>query len=283
MSNTDPMLDLNEFLSNNDAGYRTTAVFPLTEGGETIGALALYASELESYSSDHLHLLESVSRLASTALQHAMLHEQTKAIAQTDTLTGLPNGRALYTRFDQQMAEAKEKGASLTVLCFNIAGLRVVNESYGYQAGDRMLAEVAARLRHVAGEAGMLSRIAGDEFICLLKGYSRSQTILLGEHAQDEVSSFYLEVRPEQYAQVGLSFGVAEFPTDGQTIDELLNAAALATRQNKTSVNAKRVAFQSQAPPLQLHEEGRPGRLLLSGDLLGSFPAAPVGHLHDSR
>src|SRR5262249_5887221 len=148
MSNTDPMLDLIEFLGTDETGYRTAAVFPLTDGGDTIGALALYASELDSYNNDHLHLLESVSRLASTALQHAMMHEQTKVIAQTDPLTGLPNGQALYARFDELMADAKEAGSSLTVLCFNIAGLRGVNESYGYQAGARILAEVAARLRH---------------------------------------------------------------------------------------------------------------------------------------
>src|SRR6266567_2690034 len=55
MSNTDPMLDLNEFLGSNETGYRTAAVFPLTERGETIGALALYTSELDSYNNDHLH------------------------------------------------------------------------------------------------------------------------------------------------------------------------------------------------------------------------------------
>ena len=265
MNNTDPMLDLNEFLDNNETGYQTAAVFPLTEGGETIGALALYTSELDSYSNDHLHLLESVSRLASTALQHAMLHEQTKAIAQTDALTGLPNGRALYAQFEQQLAEARAESAPLTVLCFNVVGLRAVNESYGYQAGDRMLAEVAGRLRHAVGEAGMLSRIAGNDFICLPKDCSRGQAIHLGEQAQDQISSFHLEVRPEQYAQVGLSFGVAESPTDGESIDELLFAAALATRQSKTSAIASRIHSQPQADAVSYSSRKQSGPLALVG------------------
>ncbi|MEK6320816.1 MAG: HD domain-containing phosphohydrolase [Acidobacteriota bacterium] len=261
MSNTDPMLDLNEFLESNEIGYRTAAVFPLTKGDETIGALALYSSELESYSSDQLRLLESVSRLASTALQHAMLHEQTKSNAQTDTLTGLPNARALYARFDQDLAEAKKQGAPLTVLCFNIAGLRSVNESFGYQAGDGMLAEVGRRLRQTVGEAGMLSRIAGDEFVCVLNEHTRSLAIELGERAQDHVRSFRYEARTGQHAQVGLSYGVAEFPTDGQSIDELLNAAALATRQNKTSLNASQMPPPSRALPHS--QTGKSGPLAL--------------------
>ena len=264
MSNTDPMLDLNEFLGDNETGYRTAAVFPLTQGGETIGALALYSNELDSYSSSHLHLLESVSRLASTALQHAMLHEQTKSIEQTDALTGLPNGRALYAHFDQELAEANQHGASLTVLCFNIIGLRAVNESYGYQAGDRMLAEVAGRLRHLVGEAGMLGRIAGDEFVCLFKERSRDEAIQLGERAQARITSFRLEVRPEQYATVGLGFGVAESSTGGQSIDELLHAAALETRRNKISLVDSPVVSHPVVT-VSYSQRGKSGPLALVG------------------
>jgi diguanylate cyclase (GGDEF)-like protein/putative nucleotidyltransferase with HDIG domain len=245
MSNTDPMLDLNELLGSNDSGYRTTAVYPLTNGDETIGALALYSSELDCYSTDHLHLLESVSGLASTALQHAMLHEQTRASAQTDALTGLPNGRAMYTRFDQQLTEARKRDGSLTVLRFDIAGLRRVNETFGYQAGDAVLAGVAARLRETVAEAGTLSRLAGDEFVCLIDEGNHAHAKSLGEQAQDEISRFQLEVRPGQIARVGLGFGVAEFPSDGQSIDEMLNVAALATRQNKLSLSSNQPVTQT--------------------------------------
>lgn len=260
MSNTDPMLDLNEFLGDNETGYRTAAVFPLTKGDETIGALALYTNELESYTSDHLHLLESVSRLASTALQHAMLHEQTMASAQTDALTGLPNGRALYARLDEELATAAERGTSLTVLCFNLNGLRAVNEFFGYQAGDRMLAEVAGQLRQEVGDAGMLSRIAGDEFICLLK--NGDDAMRLGEQAQARISAFSLEVRPEQYASVGLNFGKAEFPVNGRSTDELLHAASVATRQIRTTADTSEV-LAIQPAVVSYTQRGKTGPLTL--------------------
>jgi diguanylate cyclase (GGDEF)-like protein/putative nucleotidyltransferase with HDIG domain len=266
MTNTDPMLDLKEFIGSNDPGYRAAAVFPLTDGGETIGALALYTTDLESYSSDHLHLLESVSRLASTALQHAMLHEQTKASARTDALTGLPNGRALYDRLDQELAQAAELGSSLTILCFNLTGLRAVNEFFGYQAGDRMLAEAAGQLRQEVGEAGMLSRIAGDEFICLLSDARRDEATRLGEQAQNRINAFRLEVRPEQFAFVGLNVGAAAFPTDGSTTDELLHAASVATRNNKASAMADHVSAKPTVVPLSSCSSGsKSGPLALVG------------------
>jgi diguanylate cyclase (GGDEF)-like protein/putative nucleotidyltransferase with HDIG domain len=233
MSNTDAMLDLHNFLDANETGYSTAAVYPLMKGGETMGALALYASELDSYSSDHLHLLESVSRFASTALQHAMLYEQTRASLQIDALTGLPNGRALYARFDQEIAKAKQDGGSLVVLSLSLGGLRAVNDTYGYQVGDRVLAETAKRLRGVIDGQNMLSRIAGDEFICLLRNYDRARAVSLGERAQVEVERLMFEARQGQRARVKLSFAVAEYLTDGQTIDELLQAAIIAERQKR--------------------------------------------------
>ncbi|HKQ06287.1 MAG TPA: HD domain-containing phosphohydrolase [Blastocatellia bacterium] len=233
MSNTDPMLDLQETLGVSEAGYRTAAVYPLMSGDEAIGALALYSSTLDGYNGDHLHLLESVARLASTALQHAQLYEQTRVSAQTDALTGLPNGRALYARFAQDLAEAQAQGGLLTVLSFNLAGMRAVNDTFGYQVGDQMLAEAARRLRRVIGKSGMLSRIAGDEFICLLNGHNSDEAGELGLRARAEIEALKLEARPGLLAQVGLNFGVAECAADGRTMDELLLAAALAMRQNK--------------------------------------------------
>jgi putative nucleotidyltransferase with HDIG domain len=78
MCNTDPMLDLGCFLDANEDDYRTTAVFPLMVGDDTIGALGLYSSDLAAYDTGHIQLLESVSRLTSTAIHHALLNEQAR-------------------------------------------------------------------------------------------------------------------------------------------------------------------------------------------------------------
>lgn len=253
MINTDPMLDLGTILGENKTGYRTAAVFPLTDANETIGALALYSNELSSYGGEHLHLLESVSRLASTALQHAFLHELTKASAQTDPLTGLPNGRALYARLEEELARAEQQNSSLTVMCLNLVGLRVINDSYGYRVGDRMLSEVAARLYRALRDTLMLSRIAGDEFICLVSEGTARDAVALYERARLEVERLSLEVRPSRHARVRLSFGLARYPDEGQTIDELLHAAASAARRHSDSCG---VLQQSPAPqPVQSSSE----------------------------
>jgi diguanylate cyclase (GGDEF)-like protein len=125
-----------------------------------------------------------------------------------------------------------------------------------------MLADVAGRLRHSTGESAMLSRIAGNEFICLLKDCSHDEVMQLGEQAQARISAFRLEVRPEQYAAVGLSFGIAQFPADGCSTDELLHAASLATRRNH-SLNESQVASQPQTVAASYGQRGKSGPLAL--------------------
>jgi diguanylate cyclase (GGDEF)-like protein/putative nucleotidyltransferase with HDIG domain len=245
MSNTDPMLDLNALLNSNETRYRTSTVFPLIKGEEAIGALALYSNSQDNYNSEQLHTMESVARLASTALQHALLYEETKSSAQRDALTGLPNGRALYAQFDQLLAEATQQSSSLAVLSLNLDGLRVINDTYGYQIGDCVLKEVSKRLRETIGESIPVYRIAGDEFISLIESISRENVKDLGERVQSEVDRLRMEVRIGQYVQVGISFGIAEYKVDGQTIDELLYAASMATRLNKAERNRERLTTRA--------------------------------------
>jgi diguanylate cyclase (GGDEF)-like protein/putative nucleotidyltransferase with HDIG domain len=233
MSNTDPMLDLGEFLNNNETGYRAAAVYPLANGSHTIGALALYTSEMNSYTSDQLHLLESVSQLASTGLRQALLHEQSRTNAETDSLTGLPNGRALRALLEQEVSRARAQNARLAVVMLNLAQMRSINDSFGYQTGDRVLVEAARLLRRETAESAILSRIAGDEFVCVITGAERGAALALAERAQMEISRFEIEARPGKLVRLGLSFGVAEYPIDGQSVDDLLRAAVAALRQSK--------------------------------------------------
>jgi diguanylate cyclase (GGDEF)-like protein len=136
---------------------------------------------------------------------------------------------------DEEVADVREHGGSLTLLLLSLRGLRGVNDAFGYKVGDRVLAEVAGRLQRVMDELGMLCRIAGDEFICLLRNYDHALAINLGERAQTAVEMLALEARPGQFARVKLGFAVAEYLVDGETLDDLLHAAVVATRHRKST------------------------------------------------
>lgn len=248
MTNTDPILDLGYFAATGWSGYRTAAVFPLAGDGEVIGALALYSAEVDAYTTEQLHLLESMTRITSCALQRSLIYEQgKKASGQTDALTGLPNSRALYAHLGHELDDASQHGLVLTVLSFNLFGMRAVNESHGYQAGDQLLVEVAELLRGAMAGRGFLSRIAGKEFVCILKGRSRNEASILGASLAAAVERFGIESKEDCYLQIGLSFGLAEFPADGKSVNGLLKAATGQAYRHAALARAEPVARKPSA------------------------------------
>jgi diguanylate cyclase (GGDEF)-like protein len=225
MSNTDPALDLDLLRVPGRSSYRTVAIYPLNGADGTIGALALYSADLGSYDAGQLHLIETVSRLASTALQHALLYEQTRTTAQVDPLTGLANPRALYTRFEELRSGADQTREPVSVLYLNVSGMRAVNESHGYPAGDQLLAELGRLLRRQCN-AGMLGRLASDEFVCLLPDHSLAKAVQVGERLEAAVSQHRFDSDPERHLRVQINFGASEFPAEGGTLDALISVAA---------------------------------------------------------
>jgi GAF domain-containing protein len=86
--------------------YRSMAALPLYKDDQLLGALCVYSMELNEYTDDHMRLLETVARLASDALSNAVHHAEAETHALTDSLTNLPNARAMYVRFEQEAARA---------------------------------------------------------------------------------------------------------------------------------------------------------------------------------
>jgi diguanylate cyclase (GGDEF)-like protein len=110
----------------------------------------------------------------------------------------------------------------------------MVNETHGYHVGDRVLTEAARVIRSMVGDGGFLGRIAGDEFICLLRDCDRSQAIQLGEILGSEIECLLVEGRPGEYARVRLNFAVEE-SNENRSAAELLHAIALAARRGPTT------------------------------------------------
>ncbi|HST51878.1 MAG TPA: diguanylate cyclase [Pyrinomonadaceae bacterium] len=221
----DPMLDFADVLLPEDCMFRSMVALPLTRDERLLGALAIYSSEPRRYTDDHLRLLDTVARLASDALANAMSHAEAESNALTDTLTGLPNSRAMYVRFEHEAARARRTGKSFQVVMLDLDDFKQVNDSFGHKTGDRVLREVGRIIQAQLREYDFLARYAGDEFVAILQDLSAEQTAELGERIERAVSRFSLHVRGDKHARVGISVGSATYGADGETLDHLLIAA----------------------------------------------------------
>jgi diguanylate cyclase (GGDEF)-like protein len=154
-----------------------------------------------------------------------MQHAEAESHALTDAITGLPNSRSLSVRFEEEAARARRTGRSFQVVMLDLDEFKNVNDSYGHKLGDKMLREVASLIQNQLREYDFLCRYAGDEFVALVQEVVGLQVDELCLRIENVVSKFSLPVSRNQQAHVGISIGTATFATDGDTLDQLLNAA----------------------------------------------------------
>jgi diguanylate cyclase (GGDEF)-like protein/putative nucleotidyltransferase with HDIG domain len=234
MCNASPELDLIGLPEETSRLYRGVLVAPLLREDGAFGAITLYSKSRTSYSAEHVRLLESVCQHASSALNNALTFEKTKESALVDPLTELPNARGFYMMLEQRIAEGQRMGGEpLAVLSMDVDDFKKVNDHFSHAIGDRVLASIAGVIRKELRQMDILTRYAGDEFVAIMPMASGSVAGNIAERVRKAVESQTFTVRTGKTVQVGVSVGVACFPENGETTEELLTEAARRMQRDK--------------------------------------------------
>ncbi len=182
------------------------------------------ASVLAAFA-DLVALVVDRARMAASAEEHGEWQER---MAHTDALTGLANARTLARVLELEVARAGRQGTDLSVALFDVDNLAGVNAAGGPAAGDDILREVAATLSESVRLVDTVARWGGDEFLVVAPG-SAGMTV-----AQRVIDA--LAARPASKGRsITVSAGVARFPADGASSDQLIAAAEAALRAAKAS------------------------------------------------
>jgi len=236
MCNASPELDMVGIPEDVSRQYRGVLVSPLVREDGAFGAITLYSKNRTSYTTEHVRLLESVCQHASSALNNALTFEKTKESALIDPLTELPNARGFYMMLEQRIAEGQRMNReSLAVISMDIDDFKAINDQYGHAIGDRVLASVAGVIRKELRQMDILTRYAGDEFVAIMPMASGHMAESVGERVRNAVESQKFAVRAGKMVELGVSMGIACFPEDGETTEELLTAAARNMQLDKHS------------------------------------------------
>ena len=165
-----------------------------------------------------------------------------------DSLTGLPNRRALDATLERTLARADRTKTPLAVAILDLDDFKPVNDTWGHPAGDALLREIAARFSASLRGGDFLARIGGDEFALILDLTSdlalEDQVVAFAARIHRAVETPF-EVEPGQNATVGMSMGVAFFPRDGESPDALLRQADQALYQAKSHKRTRERWWQS--------------------------------------
>ncbi len=155
-------------------------------------------------------------------------------LAYHDQLTGLANRTLLEEHFEIGLARAARDGRELALLYLDLDNFKMVNDSLGHAAGDRLLEMVAERLSGATRSSDIVARHGGDEFLILLSDLDGGST-----HVAESVAGKVLAVLEEPFTMedaefvVGASVGIAIYPRDGETPSALMRAADSAMYEAK--------------------------------------------------
>jgi diguanylate cyclase (GGDEF)-like protein len=170
----------------------------VTEGGRPalLGTLFLSFREPRRLSPDELSSARTLGGLASLAIANARLHARTltslasaEQRAALDPLTGLANHRTFHEALRRGVAAAAASGRPIALVLLDIDHFKQVNDTFGHQAGDRVLAEVGARLREVARDEDMVARIGGEEFGWIMEDTDAAGALAAAERAREALSA----------------------------------------------------------------------------------------------
>ncbi|HEY3922493.1 MAG TPA: diguanylate cyclase [Gaiellaceae bacterium] len=160
--------------------------------------------------------------LVAVALHQRATHEALRAmrLAQTDPLTGLGNHRHFQEQLQLKIDSAEQTRLPLSVILLDLDNFKQINDRYGHPVGDKVLAEVAARLR----DAGQSFRLGGDEFAVVLPGHGEEAARRVGDKIVRDLGN----AETEHGGTVSFSAGVATFPQHGVERAELVRVADIA-------------------------------------------------------
>ncbi len=201
---------------------RSALAVPLEGVHSIVGVLALYHSEKDAFSRDHLRILQAVSSKIGLAVDNAMRYKQAETSAITDFLTGLPNARSLFLQLEAEIARCEALSMPLTVLVCDVDNFKKINDELGHLEGNKALKAVAASLVRQCRDTDYAARMGGDEFVLLMPGLPQ-------ESVAARIERMHQAVLQQTHAETGwplsVSIGSACLPADGRDAESLLATA----------------------------------------------------------
>ena len=216
------------------SGMRKDAIaVPLRSGQATVGCLEVTGRLADSATFDDgdVRLLEAVAVHVSVAVENSRLVDRLRYDAYHDGLTSLANRRRITEALEESVI-VRAPGEVVALLLFDVDRLRDVNESLGHAAGDKLLAEVARRLRAFAPPAALVGRVGGDEFVVTLRSESIEAAAQLAVELREQIRD------PIMFGTITLdvdtAVGVVVHPDHGTDPAMLLQRADVAATVAKS-------------------------------------------------
>jgi diguanylate cyclase (GGDEF)-like protein/PAS domain S-box-containing protein len=213
-------------------GVRSGIQVPIFGTAGTFGILSVHARADHGFGQDEASFLQSVANILAVAIERKNAQDRLERLAQFDSLTGLPNRHLFHDRLLKTMAHARRSGEPMAVLFIDLDRFKLVNDTKGHSAGDKLLQEAAVRLLQCVRSGDTVGRFGGDEFGAIVTDLAKpGDAGVVAQKVLDALAQPFKLDAHDTY--VSASIGITLFPADGDNPEALVMNADTAMYRAK--------------------------------------------------
>ena len=223
---------------------------PLKFSNSIVGVMNISRSTTGGFSRSELRLMGLLADQAAVAISNASLHKGVSDLANTDSVTGLPNRRALDERLQDEMRYAKSTNSKFSVVMMDLDGFKNVNDTLGHSIGDDVLHHVFNYLAEKMRATDFLARYGGDELTLIMRDSDIGVAEIVTNKILDLMKAYSYPIPGSKPIQLGITAGIAVYPLHSHNASDLLRAADAALYQAKKYNRGKFIVAKAGTGPL---------------------------------
>ena len=204
---------------------KSAIAIPLIVEDRLVGAVRALKVGIHSYTDDHFRFAQTLALQAALAIAAAEAHAEIRRLSVTDELTGAYNVRHVMQRLREEMEFARRHDDNVSLLVIDGDAMKAVNDQYGHAEGNRVLVEITRAMRDSLRVSDVLGRFGGDEFIVVLPRTSARDALITAERMRLAVAGRDFRNSWGEPIHATVSIGIATYPQNGMTGDDLFRAA----------------------------------------------------------
>lgn len=216
---------INEFktpLPSDHIAIKNLIAITLASAGDRMSALLVAVNKKDYFTQDDE---DTLFNFAFQAFQALTIHEEIARLAVTDGLTGLGNHRAFQEKLSEEIERASRYAKVLSVVMLDIDHFKSFNDVYGHQSGDNALKQIAMIINSSMRNVDFSARYGGEEFIVILPETGCEEAVAVAERIRRRVNEYQFATENKTKAVLTISSGIACYPYDALTKEDLLKKA----------------------------------------------------------
>ncbi len=230
---SDYRFDIDSIKVKDERSVRSLISVPLRVRNKTHGILRVDIPKENYFTTEDLRFLTTIGDVGAMAIENAQLYERLEQLAIRDGLTGLYLKRHLFDRMPEEISRHLRRKQTLSFIMFDLDYFKKYNDKFGHTAGDVVLRTVSQEMSAFFDTPGnLIFRYGGEEFAVLLPHCSKKKALALADQLRQKIEMQSILLRREK-TKITMSAGVASFPQDAKTKDDLIQKADMALYKAK--------------------------------------------------